>query len=45
MDMSVYWLYGLIGMGCLGGIWLLIKIGFFEAIFDILGTILESLTD
>ena len=43
--MSVYWLYGLIGAGCIGGIWLLIKIGFFEAIFDILGAILESLTD
>lgn len=43
--MNVYWLYGLIGIGCLGGIWLLIKIGFFEAIFDILGVILESLTD
>ena len=43
--MSVYWLYGLIGAGCIGGIWLLIKIGFFEAIFDIIAMILESLTD
>ena len=43
--MSVYWLYGLIGVGCIGGIWLLIKIGFFEAIFDIIAMILESLTD
>jgi hypothetical protein len=43
--MNVYWLYGLIGAGCIGGIWLLIKIGFFEAIFDIIAMILESLTD
>ena len=43
--MNAYWLYGLIGAGCIGGIWLLIKIGFFEAIFEILGAILESLSD
>jgi hypothetical protein len=43
--MNVYLVYGIIGAGCIGGIWLLIKIGFFEAIFDILGAILESLTD
>lgn len=35
----------LLGAGLIGGVWILIKIGFFEAIFEILGAILESLTD
>lgn len=43
--MNTYLLYSLIGAGCLGSIYVLVKIGFLDGLFAILESLLESLTD
>ena len=43
--MNTYLLYSFIGAGCLGGIYVCVKIGLLDGLFALLESILESLTD